>query len=221
MQPDPFAALRAKWHVAAPAPLRTDVTRVTRVTTGQNASKDAGLPDPYAVTWDEAGNVTHVTPAQEVWDQVPVTRVTQADPSRVTGRQGPKTAESLSPSIPVTCVTRVTSFQRTERDRNNTDSPLAEHASVTEHDESASRSEAERRAFQCCVSEWLDANPEPSSPGRCAWCGQVDVVGGVVVPFGTRAHTWLHPSCWKMWFQNRRRQAEAALRVLDLPVFAS
>jgi hypothetical protein len=44
MQPDPFAELRAKWQVAAPALLRTDVTRVTRVTTGQKRTTARTYP---------------------------------------------------------------------------------------------------------------------------------------------------------------------------------
>jgi hypothetical protein len=30
------------------------------------------------------------------------------------------------------------------------------------------RTEAEARAFECCVVEWLNRNPTPSAPGRCA-----------------------------------------------------
>jgi hypothetical protein len=44
------------------------------------------------------------------------------------------------------------------------------------------------------VVEWLDSHPEPSDPGKCAWCGRSETTSSTVVPFGTRAHAWLHPS---------------------------
>jgi hypothetical protein len=53
--------------------------------------------------------------------------------------------------------------------------------------------------------------PEPSPPGRCAWCGQAEAPG-VVVPFGIQLVTWLHAECWLVWFQARRAQAMAAVR---------
>ena len=79
-----------------------------------------------------------------------------------------------------------------------------------------SRSEAEAQALECCIVEWLDRHPEPSNPGRCAWCGGAEITGSKVVPYGTRHHTWLHPNCWTPWYQKRRRQAEAALKALGI-----
>lgn len=59
----------------------------------------------------------------------------------------------------------------------------------------------------------FDTHPEPSPPGRCAWCGQAEAPGAIVIPFGTkpRAHTWLHVECWPAWFQARKAKAEEAL----------
>jgi hypothetical protein len=53
------------------------------------------------------------------------------------------------------------------------------------------------------IVEWLDAHPEASDPGRCAWCGQAEKAGSVIVPFGTQNHTWLHADCWGPWYQSR------------------
>jgi hypothetical protein len=75
------------------------------------------------------------------------------------------------------------------------------------------RADAEARAFECCVVEWLNRNPTPSVVGRCAWCGQTETHGAVVVPYGTEpgTHAWLHAECWPAWHELRRSHAQQAL----------
>ena len=46
-----------------------------------------------------------------------------------------------------------------------------ERAAIAEFDGGLPRAEAEARAFACCVTEWLNRNPTPSTPGRCLACG--------------------------------------------------
>ena len=46
-----------------------------------------------------------------------------------------------------------------------------ERAGIAEFDGGLPRSEAEARAFACCVAEWLNRNPVRSPPGRCLGCG--------------------------------------------------
>ena len=60
---------------------------------------------------------------------------------------------------------------------------------------------------------WLDEHPEPSSAGRCAWCGQRETSDAVVLPFGTvpGTHTWLHARCWRLWNAARRATAACAI----------
>jgi hypothetical protein len=84
-----------------------------------------------------------------------------------------------------------------------------ERAGIMEFDGGLSRTEAEARALACCIVEWLDRNPTPSAPGRCAWCGQA----GGVSPYGTEpgTHIWLHAECWPAWQDTRRSQAKEAL----------
>ena len=86
------------------------------------------------------------------------------------------------------------------------------HAGIAEFDAGISRRDAEARAFECCVVEWMNRHPEPSDPGHCAWCKRQDQSGHTVVPFGVdgRGHTWLHPECWAQWHQDRRKRAQAA-----------
>ena len=75
------------------------------------------------------------------------------------------------------------------------------------------RADAEAQAFKCCIVEWLNRNPTPSGAGRCAWCGQTEANGAVVVPYGTEpgTHAWLHTECWPAWQEVRRSQAMQAL----------
>src|SRR5262249_44224326 len=42
-----------------------------------------------------------------------------------------------------------------------------ERAGIIEFDGGLSHAEAEAKAFDCCVVEWLNRNPAPSPPGRC------------------------------------------------------
>ena len=93
-----------------------------------------------------------------------------------------------------------------------------ERAGIAEFDGGMSRMAAERQAFECCVVAWLNRNPEPSEPGRCAWCGEAAASACAVVPFGTQTqgHTWLHPHCWSAWHQRRQQQARETLVNLGL-----
>jgi hypothetical protein len=93
-----------------------------------------------------------------------------------------------------------------------------QRTAIAEHDRGFSRAEAERWAFECCVIEWLNANPSPSPAGLCTWCGEVDMAGSVVLPFGSEAgtHAWLHATCWPAWRQARRVEAVAALSSIGI-----
>jgi hypothetical protein len=88
-----------------------------------------------------------------------------------------------------------------------------ERASVAEFDGGLSRTSAEAHAFEACIMEWLNLNPAPSLPGRCARCGEVETRHAVVLPYGAEPgmHTWLHAECWGAWQEARRTQAVKAL----------
>ena len=88
-----------------------------------------------------------------------------------------------------------------------------ERAGIAEFDGELPRPEAEIRAFECCIIEWLNRNPQHSNLGRCARCGEPDRDRHAVVPFGaeSRSHTLLHPDCWPKWFPYRRQMAIRAL----------
>jgi hypothetical protein len=81
-----------------------------------------------------------------------------------------------------------------------------------------SRAEAERLAFESCVVEWLDANPNPSRPGQCTWCGRPETVNEMALPFGTDpvCVAWLHRECWPAWQSARTAKAIAALQAVGI-----
>jgi hypothetical protein len=93
-----------------------------------------------------------------------------------------------------------------------------ERAAICEFDGGLPRSEAEARAFACCVAEWLNRNTAPSAPGRCLNCGDAARDGNPVLPFGTEAsgHAWVHRSCWPAWHPAREAEAVAALSSMGI-----
>jgi hypothetical protein len=78
--------------------------------------------------------------------------------------------------------------------------------------------EAEARAFDCCVVEWLNRNPVRSPSGRCLSCGQVEHSHDPLLPFGTEptGHAWLHSRCWPAWHAARKAEAVAALAAIGI-----
>jgi hypothetical protein len=95
-----------------------------------------------------------------------------------------------------------------------------ERAGIAEHGAGASRTEAETRAYESCVIEWLWRHP-PSTlgPERCAYCDQpLGEPGRAGVPFltGDGGHVWLHDGCHGDWTAQRRAEAVAALTNIGL-----
>jgi len=73
--------------------------------------------------------------------------------------------------------------------------------------------------FEQHIVRWLDDHPEPSEPGRCAYCGEMETRGRPVVPFETApsTHAWLHSGCWRAWRGQRRFRAVIAIGGGKLP----
>ncbi len=96
-----------------------------------------------------------------------------------------------------------------------------ERAGIAEHAGGLSRADAEQRAFECCVVEWLWRNPPPATgPERCAHCGKpLGEPGRDGLPYltGDGGHVWLHSGCHGDWTARRRAEAVAALAILGLP----
>jgi hypothetical protein len=85
-----------------------------------------------------------------------------------------------------------------------------ERAAIAEHDRGVPREQAERSAFEACVSEWSWRNFRPSPPDQCARCG---VGGRDLLAIGTESigHRWLHTRCLPAWQSELRTKAIAAL----------
>jgi hypothetical protein len=88
-----------------------------------------------------------------------------------------------------------------------------ERAGIAEFDGGLPRSEAETRAFECCVAEWLNRNPACSSHGRCLECGGREEKWDKLLPYGSEptGHAWLHSRCWEIWRGKRKAKAVAFL----------
>jgi hypothetical protein len=88
-----------------------------------------------------------------------------------------------------------------------------ERAGIIEFDGGLPRAEAEAQAFDCCVVEWLNRNPERSPAGRCLGCGDREHAHDPLLPYGVEpyGHVWLHSRCWSAWQEVRRSQATEAL----------
>ena len=67
--------------------------------------------------------------------------------------------------------------------------------------------------FEQHIVRWLNEHPEPSEPGRCAYCGETETRARPVVPFETApsTHAWLHSGCWRAWRGQRRFRAVMAI----------
>jgi hypothetical protein len=93
-----------------------------------------------------------------------------------------------------------------------------ERAGIAEFDGGLTRTEAEERAFACCVTEWLNRNPTPSAPSRCLGCGGGERPRDPLLPFGTdtHGHAWLHRACWPVWYRARELEAIRALSVMGI-----
>ena len=88
-----------------------------------------------------------------------------------------------------------------------------ERAGIAEFDGRLSRAEAEARAFECCLSEWLNRNPVCSWSGHCLECGGREHKWDKLLPYGTEptGHAWLHSRCWEIWHAKRKAKAVATL----------
>lgn len=93
-----------------------------------------------------------------------------------------------------------------------------ERAGIAEFDGGLSREQAEARAFEFCIVEWLNRNPARSLPGRCLGCGGSEHAHDKLLPFGAEPteHAWLHSYCWPAWHADRKAEAVAALAKLGI-----
>jgi hypothetical protein len=92
-----------------------------------------------------------------------------------------------------------------------------EHVAVAVSRGGVSRPEAEARAFECCVVQWMNDNLVCSPPGRCLACGGSNCPDELL-PFGVEpvGQAWLHPRCWPAWYAGLKAEAAAAIRAMGI-----
>ncbi len=194
-------ATRATWATETPKP-RESAASEPDCPVAQNENA-------WATVGNQERAVAQVARTQEEW-------ATEGD------RQ--KTAENRDFLEPVAQVTQVTQEKdkagNAAWDAENWQAHFDERAGFAEHDGGLSRRDAEQRAFECCVIEWMWQHPPPASgPERCAHCGQpLGEPGLDGLPFltGGGGHVWLHDGCHGDWTARRRAEAAAALAFLGL-----
>jgi len=93
-----------------------------------------------------------------------------------------------------------------------------ERAGIVEHDGGLPHAEAERRAYECCIVEWLSRHPAKvvGSLAECASCGLPPTTRCIVIPYGSNDHVWLHPLCWPAWSARRLAAARTALAAFGI-----
>jgi hypothetical protein len=92
-----------------------------------------------------------------------------------------------------------------------------ERAGIIEYDGGISRPEAEVRALDSCIAEWLRRNPVRGSSERCLGCGGARRGDDTLLVFrGDSAGAWLHVQCWPAWSSHRNSEARSALAAMGL-----
>jgi hypothetical protein len=93
-----------------------------------------------------------------------------------------------------------------------------ERVGIAEFDGGLSRPEAKARAFDWCLSEWLNHNPAHSPPGRCFACGGDEAAHNPLLPvgIGSRGGVWLHLGCCSAWYAVRKAEAVIALAAMGI-----
>ena len=93
-----------------------------------------------------------------------------------------------------------------------------ERAAIAEYDGKLSEPEAEARAFDCCVAEWLYRHAVTSAPGPCPICGDTDQPNDPLLPIGIAGagQAWLHIGCSTIWSAARKTEAVSALAAMGI-----
>jgi hypothetical protein len=93
-----------------------------------------------------------------------------------------------------------------------------ERAAIVEFDGGVPRAEAEARAFDGCVAEWLLRNPIHSPPDQCLECGMAARADNPLLAIGVvgAGEAWLHCDCVRSWHSARMTAAVTALNAMNI-----
>jgi len=97
---------------------------------------------------------------------------------------------------------------------------FGERAAIREHDAGVPKEDAERLAYEDCISQWLALNlPPPCPQDTCAHCskprGDVGTDSVAVLAGRPNEHLWLHHGCHRPFISARRGQAVESLPDFD------
>jgi hypothetical protein len=93
-----------------------------------------------------------------------------------------------------------------------------ERAGIAEFDGGLTRADAEMRAYDCCVAEWLFRTPVYSTPEWCLKCGGAPRIDDPLLAVGVigAGEAWLHRECVAAWHSVRLAAAVTALRAMNI-----
>ena len=93
-----------------------------------------------------------------------------------------------------------------------------ERAGIAEFNGDLPRIEADARAFECCLAEWIIRNPVDPLAGSCFGCGEADHQHNPMLPFGMgdTGQVWLHSHCQPAWYASRKAKAVASLAAMGI-----
>jgi len=95
-----------------------------------------------------------------------------------------------------------------------------ERAGVAEYDGRQPRKEAERMAYESCITRWLDTHPPADADDAiCPHCRQPNgapETSCVPTLSGDSGHVWLHHTCFEPWRALRRQEAVRALASMGI-----
>jgi hypothetical protein len=133
------------------------------------------------------------------------------------------TASEIIGSAPIIAAADITALRRSQGDEWSTKGWRAyrdERAGIAERDGKLPRPQAEERAYQACLAEYLDQHPMSSkADDGCVICGTADRPNDDLLPVGLGSgeeRVWLHRDCVPAWRAARIDAAAEGLRVMGI-----
>jgi hypothetical protein len=112
---------------------------------------------------------------------------------------------------------RLTIEPHSSWDREDWQAHYDERYGIALYDGKQTEVKAHELAWNACVVEWLNLNPVNTDSKQCAQCGISNKTSAIIFPFGGgNHHAWLHSDCWRVWQNERYREAEEALKLIGL-----
>jgi len=94
----------------------------------------------------------------------------------------------------------------------------AERSGIYEHEAHLSRRQAELRALEDCIAEWIRRRPIDATPAACAGCGKQDIGEHDirVIEYRSGGNLWAHGTCWSTLKETWTYEADMALHAMGV-----